>query len=228
MINDFVYNSQEFRDALSQDLHQSGEVCFLQSITKTGMTVVEGGANKGITTVALAKTAGQNGRVYAFEPVPEYYDNLQDALLRNGVENVNTFKLALGKKSERISFYKREGGSGITSEKGGERLWVESVTLNDFIIVEEVEKIDLLNLDCEGSELYVFEGASEVLKNDHPLIFCEIHHDYLRELGQTAYNVADYLRQFKYEVQPIQVEDLEQDVDLETCSHIYAYPKNNK
>jgi len=223
MIDSFIYDSDKFRDELKNNPHHAGEVNFLQSIARSGMHVMEIGANTGVTAVAVAKHIGDAGHLYAFEPVPEYYAKLMNNLSRNGVNNVSAYRLALSNQTERIRFYKREGGgSGITPAKGGETLWVEATTVTEFLTVQKIDRVDLLNLDCEGSELLVLQGAKAVLENQLPDIFCEIHHGYLKELGQSVDDVVGFLRQFGYEVRLLQVEDLNAETSTDTCSHVYA------
>jgi len=216
------YESDGFGDDLPNNAHHAGEVSFLRSLARPGMHVVEVGANTGVTAVALAKEIGDTGRLYAFEPVPEYYATLMDNLSRNGVKNVSAYRLALSNQVGRIRFYKREEGSGITPAEGGEALWVEATTVTEFLALQGISRVDLLNLDCEGSELLVLKGAEPVLEKQVPQIFCEIHHAYLDELGQSVDDVVDFLRQFGYDVQLLQVEDLEAETSVATCSHIYA------
>jgi len=99
---------------------------------------------------------------------------------------------------------------------------VEATTVTEFLIVQKIDRIDLLNLDCEGSELLVLEGAKAVLEKQVPQIFCEIHHGYLDELGQSVDDVVGFLRQFGYDVRMLQVEDPGAEAIADTCSHVYA------
>jgi len=218
----FIYGSEAFRDELAGSPHHAGEVSFLRSIARPGMRVMEAGANTGVTAVALAKEIGDTGHLYAFEPVPEYYTKLMENLSRNGITNVSAYRLALSNRAQRIRFYKRGGGSGITPSEDGETLWVEATTVTEFLVVQRIGRIDLINLDCEGSELLVLRGAKAVLEKDEPQIFCEIHHGYLKQLGQSSHDVMGYLSQFGYDVRPLRVEELDAETDIDKCSHLHA------
>jgi FkbM family methyltransferase len=222
--------SKEFWDELQSSPHAMGEITFLQSITRTGMHVIDAGANRGVTTVALARTVAPDGYVYAFEPVPEYYEALRQNLSRNEVENASAFNLALSNQSGRIRFYKHGEGSGITRADAAEMLWVEATTIPGFLRHQHIGRINVLSLDCEGSELFVLQGAKAFLEEQSPQIFCEMHHGYLKELGQSADDIADFLCDLGYDVQPLQVEDLDEQTTFEKCSHIYArkQPAENK
>ena len=226
----FIYGSKEFRDELETSAHHAGEIRFLESIARPGSHVIDGGANRGVTTVALAKSVAPDGHVYAFEPVPEYYETLRQNLSRNDTENASAFNLALSNQTGRIRFYKHGEGSGITPAEDAEMLWVQATTIPDFLEQRRIGRINVLSLDCEGSELFVLRGAKDILEEQSPQIFCEMHHGYLKELGQSANDIADFLRDLGYEVQPLHVEDLDEQTTFEKCSHIYArrQPEDNK
>jgi tRNA A58 N-methylase Trm61 len=73
----FLYKSDTFKDFLQHNLHQAGEVRFLESTVRTGMTVIDVGANVGITSVAIGRKIEKYGKLYSFEPVPRYFSILQ-------------------------------------------------------------------------------------------------------------------------------------------------------
>jgi len=221
-MDEFTYDSPVFQRELQNQAHPAGEVRLLKSMAKPGMRVIDIGANRGLTTVALARNVGSRGHVYAFEPVPEYYDVLKANLARNAADNASAHQLALSNRTGQIRFYKHGQGSGITRTDDAEVLWVEATTVEDFLSEQDTNTIDLLNLDCEGSELLVLEGAEVVLREQSPQILCEIHHEYLKELGQSVVDVASFLSPFDYVVQALDVEKPGEEVRLEVCSHIWA------
>lgn len=221
-MDEFTYDSPVFQRELQNQAHPAGEVRLLKSMAKPGMRVIDIGANRGLTTVALARNVGSHGHVYAFEPVPEYYDALKANLARNAADNVSAHPLALSNRTGQIRFYKHGQGSGITPTDDAEVLWVEATTVGDFLGEQDTNTIDLLNLDCEGSELLVLEGAEMVLQEHSPQILCEIHHEYLKELGQSVTDVAGFLSRLDYVVEPLDVEKPGEKTGLEECSHIWA------
>ena len=222
-MDSFVYDSAAFRQELADSPHHAGEVEILRSMAQPGMRVIEVGAHTGVTAVALAHQIGAEGHLDAFEPVPEYYGELTENLSRNGVSNVSTYRLALSDRPGRIRFYKHGGASGITPAKDAPMIWVEATTISDFLTGQPVAQLDLVHLDCEGSELLVLEGAKGVLQEQAPAIFCEIHHAYLKELGQSGADLAHFLGDLGYEVEALQVEHADSRSSLEACSHIRAH-----
>lgn len=222
----FIYD-ENFKQELRQDLHPFGEVTFLESLAEPGMTALDIGANKGLSTVAIAKNVRPRGRVFAFEPVPEYHKNLETNLAGNNVDNVRTYQFALGGQNGRIDYYKNGGGSGIVPQEGAEKLSVEVVTLDHFADKEKLKTIDLISMDCEGSELMVMEGGKQILQSEPLKLFCEIHRSYLESLGQTLDDIVKWLEDHDFEVTPVFVDDLDKKVGYEECTHIFASHEQN-
>jgi len=77
----FLYDSPAFKNFLKDNPHEAGEVKFLESIVIEGMNVIDIGANIGITTVAIGKRIGRGGKLYSFEPVPEYFNILSKGFM---------------------------------------------------------------------------------------------------------------------------------------------------
>lgn len=218
----FDYGSSRFQAALKENAHHYGEVRILEATAEPGMTALELGANRGVTTVALAHAVGPEGRVHAFEPVPEYHAALRANLERNHIDNVTPHRLAMTDQKARAPYFKHGEGSGIVQVEDAERILVDTISVDAFFGGWELSVLDYLNMDCEGAELLVLQGAADTLAKNAPRILCEIHHDYLAQLGQSVRDIVRCLQGFGFQVAPVQVEQLQDEVDLEHCSHVFA------
>ena len=223
----FVCDSPAFQNFLKDNPHERGEVKFLESIVKEGMNVIDIGANIGITTVAVAKRIG-GGKLYSFEPVPEYFDTLRKNLSSNRLENVRVYELAVTDQVGRLNFYQKGLSSGIIFEEGAKKFEASTTTVDRFLNEEKIERIDLINMDCEGSELLVLRGAKETLWENKVNIFCEVHHDFLKQLGQSVGDLVKYLQSLEFEVQSVSLDDLKVGNNFEKCDYIYAYNLNER
>jgi len=186
------------------------------------MHAIDIGANLGITTVAIAKTIRRVGKLHSFEPVPEYFDILKDNVSSNGLENVKVYELAVTDQVGRAPFYQKELSSGIVFEEGAKTFEVPTTTIDRFLTAERIGRMDLINMDCEGSELLVLKGAKETLSKNKVKIFCEIHHDFLKQLGQSVEDIVQYLQGLEFRVQSVSLNDLKVANDFENCEYIYA------
>jgi len=221
-LQSFDYESPEFQTHLEENAHARGEVTSLQSICEPGMTVLDIGANKGVTTVTLARAVGGTGRVWAFEPVPESFALLQANLSRNKAANVQAFQMAVGAQTAEVDFHVHGEGSGIVPAQDAEPLKVTATTIDGFLRDHGGVNVDLISSDCEGSELLMLRGARQTLMANSLQIFCEIHHSHLNALGHSVTDVVAYLTQLGFQIRPLSVEHLESDVELAHCSHIHA------
>ncbi len=227
-MNEFVFN-KAFRRELQESAHHYGEVVFLESVLCPGMAVIEGGANRGVTAVAIAKAVGRKGHVYAFEPVPEYFEVLQANIALNKMANISAGNFAISDRTGPLTIYKHGEGSGVAPVQDAEIISVEGVTIPEFLSAHHIPKVDFVNLDCEGSELFIFRNAAAWLKHEAPPIFCEVHRQYMETLGHSVDDAVNLLSELGYEVSPIQVKDLSAPSDFKRCSHIYAtHPRQSR
>jgi len=222
LMEHFLYDSQAFEAFLRDHPHEAAEVHFLQSIVRAGTKVIDVGASIGITVVAMAKEVGEDGEVYAFEPHPRYFTILEENLSSNQLNNVKAFKVALTDHAGKIDFYQKELSSGIVFEEGAQKLEVASTTIDKFLNEQKVQGIDVIDMDCEGSELLVLRGAEKTLQTNKVKIFCEIHHDFLRQLGQSVTDIVEYLQNLGFEVHSVTPDELRMGDELDRPEYIYA------
>jgi FkbM family methyltransferase len=219
----FLYDSPAFKKFLKDNPHERGEVKFLESVVEEGMNVIDIGANVGITTVAVAKKIGRRGKLYSFEPVPEYFDILKKNISSNRLENVKAYELAVTNRVGKVDFYQKGLSSGIVFGEGAKKFEVSTTNVDKFLIEEKTEKIDLINMDCEGSELLVLKGAKETLCKNKVKIFCEVHHDFLKELDQSVKDIVEYLQGLEFQVRSVSLNDLKLGNHFEKCEYVYAH-----
>ncbi len=173
----------------------------------------------------IAKKIGESGTLYSFEPVPEYFNILNENIYRNGLKNVKTRQLAVSDRIGTTKFYKNNTASSIVPQAGIPGFQVDTTTIDAFLKEENVARVDLINMDCEGSELFVLKGAEKTLwRNRNKIkIFCEVHHSMLRDLGISVQELVMYLQGLGLQVHSVSLTDLSIGDNFEGCDYIYAY-----
>lgn len=158
------------------------ELRFILDMLEPGMTFFDLGANVGLFSIPAAKKVG-GGLVYAFEPCSWTYELLRKNVSLNSIENVRTYRLALGDYTgEAVMHLYNRGRDGhntigkpinmIDKVIGQETVAV--MTLDDFIESNGISRIDVMKVDIEGCELLMFRGAQELLaREDAPAILYE-------------------------------------------------------
>jgi FkbM family methyltransferase len=148
-----------------------------ETLVRPGMTVVEVGANVGYFTLLAAKLVGPRGRVHAFEPDPEVCELLRDNVEINGYDDrVRVRRAAVGEAAGRATFHAatRHRGNGslipalnqLGDASAEIRAFEVELTALDAC---EIERLDLLKVDAEGSEARVFRGAARTIARSGPM-----------------------------------------------------------
>jgi FkbM family methyltransferase len=163
---------------------------FVRRTLAPDAVVVDGGAHIGVLTVLLA-TLCPTGRVYAFEPGPGSREHLLDNVAANHLDNVVVEDAALFDSDGEIVFAFDENypaGSHVDADGSA----VRSVRLDSWARARDLERLDLLKLDVEGSELAVLAGARETIRRFRPVAIVECNPAALRRFGARSYrDLAD-------------------------------------
>lgn len=139
---------------------------------KPGDYVVDAGAYDGFSSVLFAEKCGNDGRVFAFEPIDEYYQRLIKMKKLSGMNNIVPIKKALFDSTTRVKMTKDEGGS-VISDFDGE---IETIGLDDYVKQNSIDKIDFIKIDVESSEMKLLEGARDSIKTFKPKMAVAIYH----------------------------------------------------
>jgi len=139
---------------------------------KAGDYVFDIGGCYGETSFWFSKSVGRTGKVFCFEPLLENYKILEENLRANRIENVVLVKMAVGDVTGEVRIYGKGGGATI-SETGS---IVPCMTIDEFVSRFQVEKVDMVKMDIEGSELKAMKGAAETLKRFKPKLAISVYH----------------------------------------------------
>lgn len=152
-------------------LSESGEFYaaegyFLEYFPKSGEVAIDGGACNGLITVILSLIVGKSGRVIAFEPDPENFENLKSNVKIYGLKNVAIINKGLFSRGDRMNFYgKGFLGSFFNVNNQKPCVIAEIARLDDEIERIGIKKVNFVKMDIEGSEIEAVRGAEKTLKN---------------------------------------------------------------
>lgn len=159
------------------------------SLLRTGMTVVDIGAQIGYYTLLSAIRVGESGRVYAFEPEPGNFSMLCKNLSANGLTNVVAQQKALLDQNGAHPFYlaaNNFGRHGIyTQNDAVDQIEVETTTLDDFFSGRN-ETVRVIKMDAEGAEPLILKGMKNVIsRSDKLALLTEFVPPHLQAGGQS-------------------------------------------
>lgn len=175
-------------------------------------TFFDVGAHVGETAEA-AREAFPSARIFSFEPHPATFEKLRSVIPANG--RFSAHHLAFSNKEGTATFYEyaSEGeGTNINSlvpnarfptQRGykAQEITVPCSTVDKFCAEHSVERIDVLKLDTEGSEMFVLEGATEMLASGRIGMVLTEYNDLLPQDGTTGGSLlplAELLRSLGY------------------------------
>lgn len=179
---------------------ENSEFRFVQRFLKTGMTVLDVGANQGFYTLLASTLVGRQGRVLAFEPSPRELGRLKLHLRLNRCKNVEVSSIALGAASGSGRLHVVMGSeSGCNSLRPPEvaqptqELPVAVERLEDVLRMRGITKVDLIKIDVEGAELSALQGAGEIVSGCRPVILVEVQEIRTKPWGYPAKNILLFL-----------------------------------
>lgn len=154
-----------------------------------GDWVLDVGANVGQYTLRFSELVGAQGRVIAFEPIPETYAILSGMARRARYRNIVKFKIAVSQRSGMLSFRVPDGASGLPNyfqaraSIEGDRA-VQCIALDD---LDFRHRIALVKIDVEEHEVLVIRGMKKLIERDRPILIIEGHEgiypEFLAEYG---------------------------------------------
>lgn len=185
--------------------HDADKRLFLR-LVRPGDVIFEVGANRGYYTCLFSRLVGRAGRVHAFEPVPETYSILREALAGEPTAaNVDAHQCAVadregnapifvpGMDDGQASLRRHAAGSWAGAPQVRE-LTCSTITLDAYAGRQGIERIDLLKCDVEGAELLLLRGAVGVLARHRPALHLEVSRDWPRAFGYEVEELIAWLR----------------------------------
>lgn len=124
-------------------------------------TIVDIGAHIGSFSV-FAATRAENVKVFSYEPSSENFSLLTENIKLNDLKNIEAFQLAVSGVGETVKLYLDKKHSVLHSTaipKGVLQEEVKSVTLKEIFDSNQIDKCNLLKMDCEGAEYEILFGA---------------------------------------------------------------------
>lgn len=194
----FAYqaNYTEVGKQMAENRYEPYETALMLANVHLNNIVVDVGANIGYYTIQLAKTVGEQGIVYAYEPDEINFQILKKNLNFNHVKCVLPFKVAISNKKGVAKLYRSTSNSGDhrlykTKDEKRVEVLVNTNTLDNLLNIKL--KIDLIKIDTQGYEPSVIDGAWQIISSNNPLIFLEFWPYGYDKSGLDGYQMLDKL-----------------------------------
>jgi len=152
---------------------------FLERHQVENPTIIDIGANIGSFSIFAAKKY-PHSKILCYEPDLKNFKVLKKNLKINNINSVNAYNKAVSKTNEIIKLYPQEDGKFGTVAVSTVRprptfTEVQSITLEKIFEDNDLDKCDLLKIDCEGAEYEILFNSTEELFKKIKLISIEYH-----------------------------------------------------
>lgn len=179
------------------------ELFFLHKIIKQGNTCIDIGANLGYYSTKMSMLCGKEGKVYAVEPVPMFYNIWAKNIKLSKIDNLELFPYALGSSEGviKMGMPEKDGLAhhGMTKvASSANEHYVSFFEVNMKVpdaLFAKLNRLDFIKCDIEGYENIAFSNMTETLKRFTPVIQSELGGEenrtkvisLLESLGYTTY-----------------------------------------
>ena len=140
--------------------------------------------------MAALRSAGANGRVFAIEPYPPNFHRLSAWISRNHVVQARAFNFAFGSapgSAQMFSAFAETDAPVMVAHNQPSVATVEVRTLDSCLREWNVDRVDFVKLDVDGSETAVLAGAAEALAERRiSAVLCEFCDEWLTAVGSSS------------------------------------------
>ena len=185
-----------------KQLAEQAECRFLASRITPGDTIIDIGANLGFYTSLFAKSAGETGRVYAFEPDPLMFAILKKRTSKSS--SVTAECLGLSDHSGEAVLYcsranRADNRIAPSHTEPTEQVTIKLETFDSFARYQNITRIDGVKMDVQGAEIAVLRGMRDVMKKMPPRwILLEFSPEHLRGAKENPADLWQLLAQYRY------------------------------
>lgn len=167
------------------------EQCYrVDTYAHDARVVIDAGANVGISTLYFRAVCPQ-AIIYAIEPDPRNYERLVSNI--QGQDNIKPYEVAFSDTNGHSDFYVPADkiiSSSLISRGGTQKkVRVRSVTLDDFVASEHIQKIDICKFDVEGAEYRMFKNCEALSRID--ILIGEVHADLMGHTLSDFYKLIE-------------------------------------
>ena len=211
----FEIHGVSFMQALSNADLKKNELDFLKKIYgEEEVLIYDVGANRGVIMEKYLSIF-PNSSIHAFEPYDDYVQMLIKKYEKNGKIKINNYALSDIEGSKIFNINKSiDTSSFLTSKKTGlnsdeavktiNQILVHQTTIDKYAAVNNHNKVHILKLDIQGSELNALKGAEVMLKeNKIDFIFSETYFIEQYENQPSFFDISNYLLSFGYVMQDL-------------------------
>lgn len=188
----------------------------MKALVSPGDVYLDVGSNFGQSTVLMSYAVGPTGKVIAFEADPWIGSALKENIKQNKCTNTEVIIAAVWDESNLSLIYSSDdlvtfgsyGSYGI-DPNATEGQQVKSITIDSL----NLDRVNLIKIDAQGSDLNVLKGARDTIRRLKPNIIFEYEqlfnnrfntswNDYLQFISDIDYRITQTISYDNHLIQP--------------------------
>lgn len=180
--------------------HEGKDTRFVEKMVRLDWVVCDVGANIGWYTLVAAVAMRGTGCVHAFEPALEDFRRLQQNVALNRLPSVVLHQTAMCDSLGTVCLAatRDAGTTQLATSRDESTRVVPVTTLDTFVRERRLDRLDLVKVDIEGSELRFLRGAQYSLQRFRPAMVIELNPNALAKFDATPQMVVDALEGLGY------------------------------
>jgi FkbM family methyltransferase len=169
------FNAQGCNPGFLLGTSEPEEQQLLAKLLQPGDIFYDLGANAGFYAVLGAHLTGPNGKVYAFEPVPELAERIDYNAKLNNFRHIEVIQAAVCDLDGTVNFGIEESHiqSSIRRARENQGTDVQALTLDTWADVHPDPQVVMM--DVEGAEIEALRGSLALIRRSRPFMMVEVH-----------------------------------------------------
>jgi FkbM family methyltransferase len=210
------------------------DIYFLHNLIRPGDFCIDIGAHLGYFTVELSRLAGNNGHVYAIEPMSKFFNTLKGLIEKRNPGNVTLYQYAMGGDSgfvdmgiPKVNNVKKFAYARVMQTSTFLE-YVESEKVKNVFgdeLFHDLPRVDFIKCDVEGLELAVIQSFLEIISKFQPVLLCEVGDPQERK------RLLDLLSPYNYKLYYLEnkkLRPLSAESSIQPVSHNHYFIPHNR
>jgi FkbM family methyltransferase len=214
---DVIWNDFIGAEIYYHGCYEPASVDLVTTLLSPGMVFLDIGAHVGQYTILASGRVTEEGQVHSFEPTPHTFQLLSGNVGMNKLRNVRLNSIALSQTGGAQTLYLSDAmHDGFNSLRppyqcdSGRTCEVTCMTLDHYLKMNRVPRVDLIKMDVEGAECEVLNGAGALLGGENPpLILLEFNPGALGAFGRSCEELRQLLTSNGYDLFVVEEHALE-------------------